>query len=134
MACPCRRELTTASLRDRPAPARICVPAACAVTAYGTRRLRYYVRSVELHAEPGRQVVGTYSSGIRTTSMGRILGWIVPAMALAGAAVTTLWMAGAIYYDVCGGRKWGRLLALSWVVGVIALFAAWRPVWQPFGQ
>ena len=53
-------------------------------------------------------------------------------MALAGAAVTTLWMAGAIYYDVCGGRKWGRLLALSWVVGVIALFAAWRPVWQPF--
>jgi hypothetical protein len=51
---------------------------------------------------------------------------------LASAAVTTLWTAGAIYYDVCHGRKWGKLFALGWVVGVMALFAAWRPVWQPF--
>jgi hypothetical protein len=52
-------------------------------------------------------------------------------MMLASAAVITLWTAGAIYYDVCDGCKWGRLLALSWTLGVIALFAAWQPIWQP---
>ena len=51
---------------------------------------------------------------------------------LASAAVITLWTAGAIYYDVCGGAKWGRLVALGWAIGVIALFAGWQPVWQPF--
>jgi hypothetical protein len=64
--------------------------------------------------------------------MGRILEWIVPVMMLASAAGITLWTAGAIYYDVCRGVKWGRLLALGWAIGVIALFAACQPLWQPF--
>jgi hypothetical protein len=61
-----------------------------------------------------------------------MLEWIVLVVMLASAAVTTLWTAGAIYYDVGGGGKWGRLLALGWASGVVALFAAWQPVWQPF--
>ena len=62
--------------------------------------------------------------------MGPIPQLITGAM-LAASAVIAVWMAGAIYYDVCGGAKSGRWVALGWVVGVIALFAAWRPVWQP---
>jgi hypothetical protein len=51
---------------------------------------------------------------------------------LAGTAVIVLWMVGAIYYDVGHGSHWGRWLAAGWAVGVIALFAAWQPLWQPF--
>jgi len=64
--------------------------------------------------------------------MGGLTAWIVPALVLASATAITLWMAGAIYYDVCGGAKWGRLLAPGWAVGVLSLFAAWQPLWQPF--
>src|SRR5262245_25516750 len=64
--------------------------------------------------------------------MVRILDWVAAATMLATAAMITLWMAGAIYYDVCRGAKWGRLLAIGWAVAVIALFAAWQPPWQPF--
>jgi hypothetical protein len=41
-------------------------------------------------------------------------------------------MAGAIYYDVGRGALRGRMLALGWAIGVIALFAAWQPLWQAF--
>jgi hypothetical protein len=64
--------------------------------------------------------------------MGGLTAWIGPALVLASASAITLWMAGAIYYDVCGGAKWGRLLAPGWTVGVLSLFAAWQPLWQPF--
>jgi hypothetical protein len=64
--------------------------------------------------------------------MGRIPEWIVPITMLASVALITLWIVGAIYYDVCGGAKWGRLLAAGWALGVIAMFAAWQPLWQPF--
>jgi hypothetical protein len=64
--------------------------------------------------------------------MGRTLEWIVVSIMLASAAAITLWTVGAIYYDVGRGAKWGRFLALGWAIGVIALFAAWHPVWQPF--
>jgi hypothetical protein len=50
---------------------------------------------------------------------------------VASAAPITLWIAGAIYYDVSGGAKWGEVLAAGWVVGVIVMFAVWRPFWQP---
>jgi hypothetical protein len=53
-------------------------------------------------------------------------------MMLASAAVITLWMAGAIYYDVCRATDWGRLLAIGWAIGVTLMLAAWRPLWQPF--
>jgi hypothetical protein len=64
--------------------------------------------------------------------MDRILEWMVLVMMLASGVVITLWMVGAIYYDVCRGNKWGRLLAPGWAVGVSTLFAAWQPFWQPF--
>ena len=63
--------------------------------------------------------------------MGLILEIITGASLLA-CALITVWMAGAIYYDVCGGARWGRWVALAWAAGVIALFAAWQPLWQPF--
>ena len=51
---------------------------------------------------------------------------------LLACAGITVWTAGAIYFDLCGGAKWGRWVALAWVVGVIAIFLAWQPLWQPF--
>ena len=62
--------------------------------------------------------------------MGLILGIITGASLLA-CALVAVWIAGAIYYDVCGGARWGRSVALAWVVGVIAMFVVWRPLWQP---
>jgi hypothetical protein len=64
--------------------------------------------------------------------MGGILEWIGLILILASAAVITLWMAGAIYYDVCHETKWSRLLAAGCVVGVILILAVWQPPWQPF--
>jgi hypothetical protein len=64
--------------------------------------------------------------------MGRLPEWVVLAPMFAAAAIVTLWMAGAIYYDVCGGGKLGRGLAAVWVGVVVAAFALWQPTWQPF--
>ena len=64
--------------------------------------------------------------------MDRVPEWVVVAPLFAVATAVTLWMAGAIYYDVCGAGRWGRLAALAWVVAVSALFTLWRPLWQPF--
>jgi hypothetical protein len=41
-------------------------------------------------------------------------------------------LAGAVCYDVCRGTKWGWLLVAGWAFGVIAMFVAWQPLWQPF--
>jgi hypothetical protein len=54
------------------------------------------------------------------------------ALIFAIVSVLTLWTAGAIYYDVCSGSKWGRLVTPGWIGGVLLLFVAWRPVWRPF--
>jgi hypothetical protein len=64
--------------------------------------------------------------------MDQPLQWLLPALMLAIASLITLWMVGAIYFDICRGAKWGRFLAWGWAVGVIAVFAAWQPLWQPF--
>ncbi len=64
--------------------------------------------------------------------MDQIAEWIALVLMFATALAVTLWMAGAIYYDVCGGTWWGRPLATGWVAGVVALFVAWQPLWQPF--
>src|SRR5262245_645612 len=64
--------------------------------------------------------------------MDRMSDWVVLASVLAVAPVVALWVAGAIYYDVCGVGRWGRLPAAAWLVGVAVLFALWQPVWQPF--
>ncbi len=58
--------------------------------------------------------------------MGIITGALLPA-----GVLIAVWMVGAIYYDVCGGAKWGRWVMLAWVVGAIAILAFWRPIWQP---
>jgi hypothetical protein len=64
--------------------------------------------------------------------MERILEWGIPALVLPAAAMIALWMAGAIYYDACQTAKWGRWVAAGWIVAVVALFALWQPLWQPF--
>ncbi len=64
--------------------------------------------------------------------MDGILDWVVPAAILAASAVLALWTAGAIYYDLCGGAKWGRVVAVCWVLGVAVLFSLWQPPWKPF--
>ena len=63
--------------------------------------------------------------------MGRLPEWVVLAPMLGAAAVVTVWVAGAIYYDVCGGGARGRAAAAAWVAGAVAAFALWRPTWQP---
>jgi hypothetical protein len=61
-------------------------------------------------------------------------GWsgLISVLILAIAAPITLWMAGAIYYDLCRGTCTGRLVAAGWIGGVLLLFASWQPLWQPF--
>lgn len=70
------------------------------------------------------------SPGTGFSPMGFILEIITGALPLA-IALVAVWMVGAIYYDMCGGTKWGRWVVLAWAVGVIAMLAAWRPLWQP---
>ncbi len=57
---------------------------------------------------------------------------LITAALVLASVVITAWLAGAIYYDVGNGAGWARWLATAWVAGVIALFASWQPVWQPF--
>src|SRR5262245_10547911 len=57
---------------------------------------------------------------------------IITTLIIVTAAAITLWTAGAIYFDVCGGGKWGALFAAAWAGGVLVLFALWQPLWQPF--
>jgi hypothetical protein len=60
------------------------------------------------------------------------MDWLASALMIACAAVVALWMAGAIYFDACGGAKWGRAVAVAWLLGVAAMFVVWQPLWQPF--
>jgi hypothetical protein len=60
------------------------------------------------------------------------MDWILSLMMIAIAVPITAWMAGAIYYDVCCATKWGRWVAVGWVVGVVVAIARWQPLWQPF--
>jgi hypothetical protein len=62
--------------------------------------------------------------------MDLILG-ILTGASLFACALVAVWMAGAIYFDVCGGAGWGRWVALAWAAGAIAMLVVWRPLWQP---
>jgi hypothetical protein len=64
--------------------------------------------------------------------MSQLPEWTIAATILVSAAAMALWTAGAIYYDVCGGVRWSRLVVLAWAIAVALLFAVWRPLWQPF--
>jgi hypothetical protein len=57
---------------------------------------------------------------------------VLVALMFAAAAAIALWMAGAIYFDVCRGSTLGRVLVAAWMVCVVLLFVVWQPVWQPF--
>ena len=48
------------------------------------------------------------------------------------ATPISLWMAGAIYYDVGRGTKWAWLLVFVWVASVALMFLVWQPSWRPF--
>lgn len=48
------------------------------------------------------------------------------------AFVTAIWIAGAIYFDVCCASAVGRALAISWVLAVLVVFMLWLPPWKPF--
>src|SRR5688572_26800443 len=65
-------------------------------------------------------------------SMDVLLDWIAPTLLLPTAALLTLWVAGAIYYDAFHATRWGRFCAAGWTVGVVVLFVVWQPLWQPF--
>jgi hypothetical protein len=75
---------------------------------------------------------GSVCARAHLTGQVAILGWVDPIKILATSAVITLWMIGAIYYDVCRATKWGWLLAPGWAIAVVSMFAAWQPLWQPF--
>jgi hypothetical protein len=64
--------------------------------------------------------------------MDEVLDWVTVIVLLSAAIAITLWMAGAIYYDVCGEGARGRAAATVWVVVVAVAFVLWQPVWQPF--
>src|SRR5687768_13579410 len=64
--------------------------------------------------------------------MDQFLDWIAFGLILVISSGLTLWMAGAIYYDLCRGAQWGRPVVAAWVAGVVALFVFWQPPWQPF--
>jgi hypothetical protein len=62
--------------------------------------------------------------------MSLLLNAITIGLLLASAGIVA-WTAGAVYFDVCGATKWGRWVALAWVVGVFVMFALWQPIWRP---
>lgn len=64
--------------------------------------------------------------------MGLIPGILV-GVALVACVLFAAWMAGAIYFDVCRGARWGRWVVLAWASVVVAMLVAWRPIWQPIG-
>ncbi len=64
--------------------------------------------------------------------MNRILEWLVLTSMVFSASCIVLWMAGAIYFDVCRGRRLARPVAIAWVVLVVAAFVLWQPIWQPY--
>ncbi|WP_439622628.1 lipoprotein N-acyltransferase Lnb domain-containing protein [Gemmata sp.] len=57
--------------------------------------------------------------------------WVATLLVWVVAVGTALWVAGAIYFDACGGSRLGKLLGLAWVGGAVTLLAAWEPLWQP---
>ncbi|MCE9567862.1 MAG: DUF4105 domain-containing protein [Planctomycetes bacterium] len=46
-------------------------------------------------------------------------------------SIASLWLSGAVYFDIGGGGEWGRFLAVGWGACVVCLLAIWQPLWQP---
>jgi hypothetical protein len=51
--------------------------------------------------------------------------------AIVVATPIVAWMAGAIYYDVCGAGRYARRAALAWSILWLLALAIWHPVWKP---
>lgn len=52
------------------------------------------------------------------------------AMAMAATACG-LWVAGALYFDVCRASRLGRWVAGAWLLAASLLLVFWHPLWQP---
>lgn len=63
--------------------------------------------------------------------MDAFLDWVIAGVAIAIALVVALWIAGAIYFDIAGGARWGKALGVGWVVAAGVLPAVWEPLWHP---
>lgn len=57
---------------------------------------------------------------------------ILEVLLVAMATAITLWLAGAIYYDVCGAGRWSWVPAVGWCLFVLILFLTWKPPWRPY--
>lgn len=51
--------------------------------------------------------------------------WLAPTL------LVVLWVAGAIYYDLCNASRIGLALMLSWMVIVALALLFWHPIWMP---
>jgi hypothetical protein len=80
--------------------------------------------------DDGRQVIPATNGDIALK--GPVVETLGTVLMLAAATGIALWMAGAIYCDVCGCSKWGQIVAVAWLFGVVAVFVCWQPLWQPF--
>ena len=58
-----------------------------------------------------------------------VVGSILIVLVSVGVAT---WMAGAIYFDLCGASRSGALCAVAWGAVVVAGFTLWQPAWKPF--
>ncbi len=58
-----------------------------------------------------------------------VVGFILIVLVSVGVAT---WMAGAIYFDLCGASRSGALCAVAWGALVVAGLTLWQPAWQPF--
>ena len=64
--------------------------------------------------------------------MFELAGWFLTGLMLLTTIALALWVAGAIWFDLGQEKVWGKCLALVWCVGVVWLFTAWQPLWEPF--
>ncbi len=58
-----------------------------------------------------------------------VVGFVLIVLVSVGVAT---WMAGAIYFDLCGASRSGALCAVAWGALVVAGLTLWQPAWQPF--
>jgi hypothetical protein len=56
--------------------------------------------------------------------MAEVAGWVVVVF----TSTSALWIAGAVHFDVCGGRWYGRGMALAWLVAIAVLFVSFDTI------
>ncbi len=48
------------------------------------------------------------------------------------SSLIVLWLAGALFYDVCRASRAGQLIVVVWLAVAIGTFILWVPAWKPF--